>query len=241
VRHPPQSPRKRREARSLCACGEGRGGVACCGDVVERQGGVDEESRRRYGAARKMKTDVDRLTRMADECAARHVRSEDHAIECGSKLLTDKVVLWLAPDAPGELGSDEELRAEFDKMALRWSFRRYRQGRKEQLFCETPGIEMVASREPGPDEIVQCAHLLERLLRPLPHLEPARRRLVVERILKEERFVDIARETGRSADALSMAMRRILDQLLKYHEGDSFDMVEAADYLRMVDEFRNTN
>jgi hypothetical protein len=202
---------------------------------------MDEQRTRSFEAARKMTTDVDRMTRMADECAVRHVRSEDHAIECSSQCLTDKVLRWLASDAPGELGSDDELRAEFDKLSLRWSFRRYRQGRKEQLFCETPGIELVASRDPGPDEIVQCAHLLDRLLRPLPHLLPVQRRLVVERILKEKRLVDIARESGRSADALRKKIQRLLDQLRKYYDGDSFDNVEVEDYLSMMDEFRNTS
>ena len=65
---------------------------------------------------------------------------------------------------------------------------------------------------PGESQVGGLIKVRLQIVQPLPHLLPVQRRLVVERILKEERLVDIARETRRSANALCVAMRGILDQ-----------------------------
>ena len=200
---------------------------------------VDVDRTEKRAAERKLKAEVEKLTRVADETAARFLVSTDFAADCSGDYVTEKLVSWCSKGYGGELGTEEELTAEVEAFARRYVYRRRRRRRNEQLNCETPGIELLASREPGPDEIVQCADLLVRLLKPLPHLLAVQQTLFVRRILEEARFVDIERETGRSADASCKAIRRILDRLRKYLEGDTFDEGEIEDCLSMLDGFRN--
>ena len=200
---------------------------------------TEDERAKKWAGERKLNSELDRLTRVADESAARFGKSADRAEVCSSQCVTDKVMRWFTSDPGAELGADDELRAETDAFSKQYAFRRGRRRKRVQLFSETPNIEKLASREKGPEEIVQCAGLLSRLLKPVPHLLPAQQRLFVDAILQQNRLVDLAQDTGRSADALCKAIRRILDRLRKFLEGDEFNDGEIEDCMSMLDEFRN--
>jgi len=196
-----------------------------------------DDRAKKWAAERRLNAELDRLTSIAEEYATQYMTANDYAADCSSEFITGKLVAWCSQDYDANLGSEHELRREAEAFARRYAYRRRR---KEQLQCETPNLERLASHEPGPEEIVQCADLLARLLRPLPRLQPAQQALFARHILEQKRLVDIERETGRSADALGKAIRRILDRLRKFLEGDAFDDGEIGDYRSMLDGFRSS-
>jgi len=198
---------------------------------------MGDDGAKKWATARKLNTELDRLTRIAEQYAAQYVASSDYAADCSSEFVADKLVVWCSQDYDADLGSEHELRREAEAFARRYAYRRRRRRRKEQLQCETPNLETMASREPGPEEIVQRAALLGRLLRPLSQLSPERRFLFVRRILDEMRLVDIEAQTGRSANVLCKTVGRILDRLRRYLEGEALDAEEIEDYLSMLDAY----
>lgn len=200
---------------------------------------MDEAFKREWEAERKLNTEVDKLTRVAEEVGTKFLPSGDLASDCSGDYVTQTLMDWCTNGYGAQLGSEEELRAHAEQFARRYADRRRAQRRHERLECETPGFAQLVSRDPGPEEIVQCADLLARLLEPLPHLLPTQQTLFVRRVLDEANLVELAIETGRSADALCKAMRRTLDHLRKILAGDAFDENEVKDFLSLLDQYRN--
>lgn len=200
---------------------------------------ADADRARKWAEERRLHDEMDTLMRLAGECSARFVAGADHAADCSSEFLAETIVRWCTAPPGADLGSEAELRKQAESYARRYAFRRQRRRRKLQLACETPGIERIASHEPGPEEIVQCADLLRQLLRRLPLLRPGQQALFVQVILDGRRLVDLEQETGRSADALGKAIKRTLVRLRTFLEGDALDAAEIEDYRCMLDEFHN--
>ncbi len=93
-----------------------------------------------------------------------------------------------------------------------------------------------ASRELGPEELSQSADFLRRLLEPLANFSPAQQHLFVERILRNKRLVDLAEETGRSANALAQSISSMIKRLQTMLEAGGIDMEEIRDYLSGIDQ-----
>ncbi|MCW3100294.1 MAG: hypothetical protein JWL77_5912 [Chthonomonadaceae bacterium] len=100
---------------------------------------------------------------------------------------------------------------------------------------ETHMAREPVSREPGPEDLLQRADLLKRLLAPLETFSPAQQHLFIGRVLHVKRLVDIAEETGRSADALSKSLANMMRRLRIMYEKVGIDMEEIKDILNQLD------
>jgi len=92
-----------------------------------------------------------------------------------------------------------------------------------------------ASHEPGPEAVMQRADFLRRLLAPLGEFTPAQQHLFIGRILHSQRLVDIEKETGRSADALSKSLANMIRRLRIMHEKNGISLEEITDELSRLD------
>jgi hypothetical protein len=199
---------------------------------------MDDEWAKRQAAERRLHAELDKLSRVAEESAARFVGRDDYAQDCSSEFLASKLTAWCLSGYAGELGSEAELHAEADAFARRYAFRRRTRRKREPLLSEIPAAEVMRSPEPGPEEVVVRAELLAALLRPLPRLAPRQQSLFVRRMLEEERLVDLEVETGRTANALGHAVASVLHRLRSLLEGEAFGTGEIEDYLSILDAFQ---
>jgi DNA-directed RNA polymerase specialized sigma24 family protein len=136
--------------------------------------------------------------------------------------------------------SEERLKEKAAKFARNMALRLRRHHQRvtslEEVTEEgnTHAIPEPVSREPGPEELLQSADFLSRLLTPLGNFSPAQQHLFVERILRLKRLVDLAEETGRSANALAQSISNIIKRLRDMLEENGIDIEEINDRLSQL-------
>jgi DNA-directed RNA polymerase specialized sigma24 family protein len=136
--------------------------------------------------------------------------------------------------------SEETLKEKAAKFARNMALRLRRHNQRVTSLDEVTeegnahAIPEPVSREPGPVELLQSADFLSRLLAPLGNFGPAQQHLFVERILRLKRLVDLAEETGRSANALAQSISNILKRLRDMLAENGIDMEEINDRLSQL-------
>ncbi|MCW3053716.1 MAG: hypothetical protein JWN14_2886 [Chthonomonadales bacterium] len=137
--------------------------------------------------------------------------------------------------------SEEALQEKAARFARSMAFRLKRHNRRVKSLEETTrdgtahAIPEPVSPELGPEALLQRADFLRRLLAPVGEFSPAQQHLFVGRLLRSKRLVDLEKETGRSADALSKSLANMIRRLRIMHEKNGISLEEITDELSQLD------
>ena len=137
--------------------------------------------------------------------------------------------------------SEEALKVKAVHFAGRASYRLRSHNRREQsleALSENGSAQSAREpvcREPGPEERLQRADFLRRLLAPLENFSQDQQKLFLDRVLRLKRFVDLEKESGRSANALAQSTVNILRRLREMLEKNGIGMADVAEELSRRD------
>jgi hypothetical protein len=203
---------------------------------------MGKEENGRQAESQEILVKCSQILRIARACARNEGLTGEEVEECARWFQARKLCQGFERGAFTE-EELEKIKLQAASFARRYAFRLTRRRRMEVCDCDENGslengpAGKIASREPGPEEVVIMAERLQRLLLPLPEMTLNQQQLFVRRFLEEARLVDLVEETGRNAHALRTAVYTLRIRLRKLLEGKKMNTAEAAEYQSMLDRF----
>jgi hypothetical protein len=192
----------------------------------------------------------DSLCRQVVKLVSLYARQEglprEEAEECGLQFLAKELIRGGMEGLAILVASEDILRRKAHSFARSCAIRRTRKSHREVSYEALESAEqrgsrrVLVSQEPGPEERMMIADVMDQLLAALSELPLDQHQMFLYHFLEGKRLIEMQEETGRSADALWHALMRICKRLQKVLEGKGLTTAEIDDLRNMLDRWKDS-